>query len=147
MNPRISRRLVAVIALAVLIGCASLAPGEDPIVVRSEQALSAGDALFKDGMAYYFTPGVAPTLSKGATKVFEAVRTDFDPLYKDAQKALDSYKAVKAAVKAGQSGDVAAATTALQNAIAQLGGLVNQVISQIPASAQTKSKGKPVGGV
>ena len=83
------------LVLGVLSGCASVAPGSDPVVVRAQQALRAADAIYREGMAYYFTPGVAATLSPGTVKAFEAVRTGFDPAYKTAQSALDAYQAGK----------------------------------------------------
>lgn len=125
-------------------GCASVAPGHDPVVVHTEQALKAGDALYGDAMAYYFAPGVAPTLSVSVTKVFEAVRTGYDPLYKDVQASLDAYKAVKAAVAAGQAGDLALAAGRVAVAIDKLAALVNQVIAQLPATSTKKSAGRPV---
>jgi hypothetical protein len=142
-----SRRGAAALLCLVFVGCATLAPGADPVVVRAEQTLAGGDALYGDAMAYYFTPGVAASLAPGATKVFEAVRTGFDPAYKDVQKALDAYKAVKALVEAGQANNLAASLASLQRASNKLAALVNQVLSQLPAAAQKKSGGKPVGGV
>jgi len=135
-----------VLALAVLTGCASLAPGEDPVVVRTEQALSVGDAIYKDGMAWWFIPGVAEGMRSEVNLVFDAVRTGFDPVYKDVQSALDTYKAVKRAVVAGQSGDQAAALAAVNNAVAKLGALVNQILAQIPKANQKLSQGRLVGG-
>lgn len=135
--------LVAVLAVSLL-ACGTLAPGEDPVVVRTQQALAAGDALYADAMAYYFSPGVAQTLPPNVTKVFESVRTGFDPAYKDVQKTLETYQAVKAAVAAGKAGDVAAQQQAIVNAVGKLAALINQVIGQIPAKALPKSGGKPV---
>lgn len=111
--------------------------------------MKGGDALYKDGMEWWFTPGVAPSLSKPVSKVLEAIRTGFDPAYQDAQKALDGYKAVKAAVAAGKSGDVVAAQGALGNAIDKLAALVNQIVGQIPTASAPRSAGKPVptGGI
>lgn len=140
-------RLVAVALLVFVAACASIAPGEDPVVVRAEQALAGSDAIYKDALAYWFAPGVAATLSPGVSRVFETVRTGFDPVYKDAQKALDTYKAAKVAVAAGKTGDPAAAQAALSEAVGKLGALVNQVLGQIPGAFQKRSAGKPVGGV
>lgn len=146
-RPRfLSAAFAALLCGMAVVGCATLAPGADPYVVRAEQALRAGDALYVDGMAYYFTPGVAAGMSPNVKAIFEAVRTGFDPAYKDLQGALDSYKAVKAAIAAGQVGDPAVAQAKLNDAILKLGSLVNRVLSQIPGALQKKSGGKPVGG-
>jgi hypothetical protein len=58
--------LFLVLALLAATGCATLAPGADPVVVRAQQALEGGDAIYKDAMEYYFTPGVAAILGTDA---------------------------------------------------------------------------------
>lgn len=135
----------AMLVLALLTaGCVSVAAGSDPVVVRAEQALAGADAIYADGMAYYFTPGVAAGMSSGTKAVFEKVRAGFDKPYKDVQKAIDTYKAAKLALAPGQTTEVQEA--ALRDAIAKLAGLINQVLGHVPVGSQTKSAGKPVGG-
>lgn len=133
-------------AILLVAACAHVAPGEDPVVVRTEQALVVADAIYRDAMGWYFTPGVAATLSPSTTRVFEQVRTGFDPAYKGTQKALDAYKAVRRAIAAGQAGDQAAALQAVNDAVAKLAALVNQVLGNVPKPNQTLSKGRLVGG-
>lgn len=134
----------AMLVLALAAGCTSIKAGSDPVVVRAEQALAAADAIYADGMAYYFTPGVAAGMSPGTKEVFEKVRTGFDKPYKDVQKAIDSYKAAKLALAPGQTTEVQEAT--LRDAVTKLAALINQVLGNVPPGAQTKSAGKPVGG-
>lgn len=136
----VPRAAALLVAVALITACVSVAPGSDPVVVRAEQALADADALYADGMAYYFQPGVAAAMAPSTRAVFEAIRTGFDPVYKDAQKALDVYKAVKAVAGA----DASSQQAALTQAVGKLGALINQILSQLPVSAQKKSAGKAV---
>jgi len=140
------RGSAAALVLVLLVGCATLAPGADPVVVRTEQALRSGDALYADTMAWWFAPGVAPTLSRDVSRVLDKVRTGYDPLYKDVQRALDTYKAVRRAVDAGQAGDTMRALTELRRATDALSALINQVLRHLPVAAQKKSGGQPMPG-
>lgn len=90
-----NRYLVMCLVIS-LAGCATLAPGEDPMVVRTEQMLAAGDAFYVDAMTYYNTPGVVEKLGRDGVRVFETFRTGFDKPYYILQSALDLYKASKA---------------------------------------------------
>lgn len=149
--PRSATRILlrggaALFLLVTLSACKTLAPGADPVVVRTEQALRAGDALYADTMAWWFAPGVAPTLSRDVSRVLDKVRTGYDPLYKDVQRALDTYKAVKRAVAAGQAGDTMRTLAELQRATDALSALINQVIGHLPSAVQKKSGGKPMPG-
>lgn len=82
--------LVAVLAAVTLSRCASLAPGAEPLVVRTEQTLSASDALYDSAMSVYFAK--ASSLSASTVSVLEKVRVGFDPAYKAVQGALTFYK-------------------------------------------------------
>lgn len=144
MDARTHRAVALLVALVLVTGCVSVAAGSDPVVVRAEQALAGADAIYADGMAYYFTPGVAAGMSAGTKEVFEKVRTGFDKPYKDVQKAIDTYKAAKLALAPGQTTEVQEA--ALRDAITKLASLINQVLGHVPVGAQAKSAGKPVGG-
>lgn len=143
------------VVVALVAACASVAPGSDPFVVRGEQTLAMADALYADGMAYYFSPGAAASLSPRAIAVFETVRTRYDGPYKAAQKAIDTYKAASAAMAAakaaGNAADVAAQLAALSTAHTQfilaaddLATLVNQVLAFLPSASAPKSGLKPV---
>lgn len=129
----------AALAVAVtILGCATLAPGEDAYTVRAEQVLSGADAIYADAMAYYFIPGKAASLPPKVVAVFEKVRTGYDRPYKALQTALDTYKAAKAVAGAP---DAASQQTALLLAENDLATLVNQVLGFFPPS---KSNGKPL---
>jgi hypothetical protein len=96
--------------------CASIAPGEDPIVVNAQRALTAADAVYKAGMKVYFALP-AQSLTAAEVKVFEAVRTGYDGAYKALDTGLDGYKAHKQA-------DVFAEQQALSSLLNQIVGLV-----------------------
>lgn len=98
MTPKLKLVAVVVVALAVTLGCATLAPGSDPIVVNTERVLRAADGIYAEAMAYYFRPGVAASMKPDVVAVFEAVRTGYDRPYKDVQSALDIYKAARDAI-------------------------------------------------
>lgn len=125
----VQRRLAIAVALALtLVACASVAPGNDPVVVNAERGLAAADVIYAESMRYYFAPGVGATLDKPAITIFEAVRTGFDPVYKAVQGALDTYKLVKTA-------DAKAKLVAKQQ---ELATLLN------PAASITPSKPKRI---
>lgn len=130
LNEDAKRLSLAFVAVLLISGCAALAPGADPVVVRTEQTLAASDAVYRDAMAYYFRPGVAPTLSPQVTAVFEKVRTGFDRPYKATQAALNAYKAGKGGDPLGVARELAA--------------LVNELLGYIPANALKDSNGQPV---
>lgn len=125
-TPLRGRRAPAALAvlsvILVVAGCNTLAPGADPIVVRAEQGLAAADVIYKESMAYYFSPGVAATLSPSVVRIFETVRTGFDVPYKAVQGALDTYKALRTPA-------AAAAITEKQNALA---AVMNPAVSVVP---------------
>lgn len=87
--------LALFLALA-LAGCATLAPGADPKVVRTEQALASADVAYAVVMEWYFRPGVVPLLKPDQIKALELVRTGYGPAYAAVQGALDGYKAGRA---------------------------------------------------
>lgn len=92
---RLSRALPALLLVLIVVGCATIAPGNDPVVVNTERALRAADVVYKTAMQYYFAAGVAPKLSPPVTKIFECVRTGYDAPYKEVQEALDLYKLLR----------------------------------------------------
>lgn len=144
LAPQARGAALLVVVLVLTAACASVAPGEDPVVVRAEQALRAGDAIYRESMAYWYSPGVAPTFSPEVSQVFETVRVGFDPVYKDTQKTLDTYKDVRRAIAAGKAGDQVAAAKAVTDAVTKLAALVNRLLGNVPRASQTLSKGKPV---
>jgi len=87
--------VVLLVALALSVsGCASTAPGADPVVVNAEKGLSAADAVYESLMGFYFDHG--KTIPPAVQVVFEKIRVSYDPSYKAAQAALDLYKSGKA---------------------------------------------------
>lgn len=128
MNARQKNVAIVVVLALALVACASVAPGNDPVIVNAERGLAAADVIYAESMRYYFSPGVGATLSKPAVTIFEAVRTGFDPVYKAVQGALDTYKLVKTA-------EANAKLIAKQQEMATL---LN------PAASITPSKPKPI---
>lgn len=114
--------LVMLLLALVACGCASVAPGNDPVVVHAERTLGAADVLYAAAMRYYFTPGVASNLSPPVARVFEAVRVGYDEPYKDVQTALDTYKSVRTAL----------ARDALRGKESTLAKVVNPVAAVLP---------------
>lgn len=92
------RKSVVALLLFVLVGsfvgCASTAPGNDPVVVNAEKGLASADVVYGALMGFYFDN--AKTLPPAVVAVMEKIRTGFDPAYKSAQAALDLYKSGKA---------------------------------------------------
>lgn len=91
------RRVSLSAALAVfsilVASCATLAPGEDPIVVRTEQTLEASLAVYDAGMTW--CKANPQHLTPAAAKIAESIRTGFPPAYRSLDSALQLYKAGK----------------------------------------------------
>jgi hypothetical protein len=111
---RNAARIATVLAFVLATSCATTAPGQDKYVVRAEQTLAAADVVYAEAMRYYFAPGVATSLGKDAVKAFEFARVNFDPAYKEVQRALDTYKLVRSILAIGE---LRAAQTNLANAL------------------------------
>lgn len=132
------RRVPAILIGVLLISaCVSVALGADPIVVRTEQALSASDVIYKAAMEFYFAPGVA-SLGQPTVQVFESVRTGFDPAYKAVQSSLDTYKILKAATTPDQAA-IERARSKLAEDRARLAGVVNAALPALPAANRPKA--------
>jgi hypothetical protein len=101
----------AIFLLAVLSACASVAPGEDPIVVRTEQTLEASLAVYDAGMVW--CKANPQHLTPAAAKVAETIRTGFPPAYRSLDSALQLYKA-------GKRKDLLAETDEIRKLIEQL---------------------------
>lgn len=83
----------ALLLLVVLSACATLAPGADPVVVRTEQALEVSLAVYDAGMTW--CESHPQMLTADAAKIAEAVRTAFPPTYRSVDSGLQLYKAGK----------------------------------------------------
>lgn len=112
-------RYLTIFLVLGLAGCVALAPGVDPLVVRTEQTLAGADAFYKTTMEWYFTPGVAADLGRDAIVALETLRTGYDRPYRGLQAALTVYKAIKA-----QGGDTAAAQASLRAAEGKLAAIL-----------------------
>lgn len=106
--PRVALALFLVVGMA---GCATLAPGEDPIVVRTEQTLEASLAVYDAGMTW--CKANPQHLTPAAAQVAETIRTAFPPAYRSLDSALQLYKA-------GKRKDLLAETDEIRRLIEQL---------------------------
>jgi outer membrane PBP1 activator LpoA protein len=112
--PRRGGRLAAVPALFLalaLASCATLLPGEDAIVVRTEQTLEASLAVYDAGMTW--CRANPAHLTPEAAKIAEAIRTGFPPAYRSLDSALQLYKA-------GKRKDLLSETDELRRLVEQL---------------------------
>lgn len=106
----LSRALPVFFALLVA-SCATLAPGEDPIVVRTEQTLEASLAVYDAGMTW--CKANPQHITPAAASVAETIRTAFPPAYRSLDSALQLYKA-------GKRKDLLAETDEIRRLIEQL---------------------------
>lgn len=94
---RYSVRAAALLAVVVLVvGCASVAPGSDPILVRGEQSLSVSFAILDSFVRVEYNnrslvQAKAPQLSALA----EQIRRNAPALLRTATQAVDMYRALK----------------------------------------------------
>lgn len=115
--------LVLAVLIVGTLGCATVAPGEDKLLVHAQQTLAGATPLYDGVMKWYFAN--AATLSPSATAVFEKVRTGFSPAYKALDDAVDAYKA-------GKKSDLAGLEAALTQLILDGTNAVN--VLKAPAS-------------
>ncbi len=103
--------LAAGLAVLLLVGCATLAPGADPLVVRTEQTLEASLAVYDAGMTW--CKANPQHLTPAAAAVAETIRTTFPPAYRSLDSALQLYKA-------GKGGDITTGADELKRMAEQL---------------------------
>lgn len=116
-----------VVALAVLsAACATLAPGADPLVVRSEQVLKVAPSVYDAGMTW--AEANKAKIPASTLVVFEKIRVGFPPAYRAADEALTLYKAKK--------------TNGLANAIPALERMLGDLATLVTAMG-----GPDIGGV
>ena len=89
----LARALPAVLLVLALASCATLLPGEDPVVVRTEQTLEASLAVYDAGMTW--ARANPSLLTPEAAKVVNGIRVGFPPAYRSLDSALQLYKAGK----------------------------------------------------
>ena len=107
-------------ALLLLSGCATLAPGADPIVVRTEQALAASTPIYDAGMTW--CERNVPKLSPAALKLVNEIRVMFPPVYRSTDSALQLYKAGKGGDPLGQLAELERLTRELLTLVKLAGG-------------------------
>lgn len=106
--------------LFLLSGCATLAPGADPVVVRTEQVLQAAPAVYDAGMTW--CEGHVAQLSPASLKVANDVRVAFPHAYRAADSALQLYKAGKGGDPLGQLAELERLTRELMTLVKLAGG-------------------------
>lgn len=107
--------LSALFVVASLVGCASIAPGSDPVVVNTERTLKISVAVYDTGLDW--VRANAATLSPSALAIAEKVRVEFPPAYRAVDTALQAYKG-------GKAGDFSSLTMNLLSLIDQLSTIV-----------------------
>lgn len=114
--------ILAAVALILTLGCATLAPGEDPIVVRTQQTLAVSQVVYDTGLDWC-RANVA-RLSPAALTVVNKVRVKFPDVYRAADSLLDAYKLGKAAAAeiAAKTADVEGLATELSTTVLLAGG-------------------------
>lgn len=106
-----ARALPVLLLVVLAAGCATLLPGEDPLVVRTEQTLEASLAVYDAGMVW--CKANPQHLTPAAAKVADSIRTGFPPAYRSLDSALQLYKA-------GKRKDLLAETDEIRRLIEQL---------------------------
>lgn len=104
-------RVCGALCLVALVGCATILPGEDKLVVRTEQTLEASLAVYDAGMTW--CKANPQHLTPAAAKVAETIRTAYPPAYRSLDSALQLYKA-------GKRKDLLAETDEIRKLIEQL---------------------------
>jgi hypothetical protein len=108
--------LVALTFAAVLLAaCATIAPGEDPVVVHTQQTLAVGQLVYDSAMSW--AKANAGSFSAPGLASVNTIRVSFPPAYRALDAALDAYKA-------GKVGDYATALERFQELVGQLTALV-----------------------
>lgn len=107
----LSRAVPALLLCLALSSCATLLPGEDALVVRTEQTLEASLAVYDAGMTW--AKANPQMLTPEAAKIVNGIRVGFPPAYRSLDSALQLYKA-------GKRKDLLAETDEIRTLIEQL---------------------------
>lgn len=135
MRNRYLRVPAVLLVLLVLGACATLAPGEDPVVVNTQRTLTVSLAVWDTGLDWV---RANPTqLSAAALAIAEKTRLMFPPAYKATDDALDLYKAGKLGVA-----ELTAKLAVVQDLVSQIEAIVTAA-SGPPIRAQAVAK---IGG-
>lgn len=84
---------IVVLLLVFSVGCQTINPTEDKLVVRTEQALKISLPIYDKGMDWYMKN--YQTLPQGTKDVFLVINKEFPPVYRATDDALQLYKAHK----------------------------------------------------
>lgn len=106
-----TRSTALLLILALAVACASVGSG-DPLVVRTEDFLSNGLAVYDNAMAYHFAHST--TESPQVYKAFETARVNFPPAWQAVKDGLAAYKVNK---NAGQLEGLLSAAQSILNSI------------------------------
>jgi hypothetical protein len=112
------RSLAAAVLVLFVLGCASVAPGNDPVVVHAERVLIAAPGIYDSGMTW--AEKNKATIPVGTLAVLEGIRKDFPPAYRTADAALQLYKAAKSK----DAADLLAKASAIEDFLSKLSGLI-----------------------
>ena len=121
---RVPGQRVGLLSLGALVlllaACATLAPGTDPIVVRTEQTLKIGSAVYDAGMTW--CEGHVSALSPAALKLANDIRVAYPPAYRATDSALQLYKAGKGGDVLGQMAELDRIARELMTLVKLAGG-------------------------
>lgn len=88
------RPILAVLAIALIVGgCATLMPGDDPVVVKAEDVLANSLTLYEQTMTLHYAKSTeeSPELYKAA----ETVRVVFPPAWRGLNTTKEVYRLAK----------------------------------------------------
>jgi hypothetical protein len=117
-------KMAAVVAAMIItayigffpVGCATIQPGQDTTVVRTQQTLAIGQYVYDHGMTWCKANAV--NLSPAGLQLVNKVRVEFPLAYRTLDTALDLYKA-------GKAGDLQAALARFTELVGLIEGLVS----------------------
>lgn len=135
MRVRQSAIVAALFMVVLFTACAAVAPGNDPVVVHTQQTLAIGQAVYDTGMAW--CTANAGKLSPSGLALANKIRVDFPLAYRALDTALDVYKA-------GKAGDYDTALKNFTGLVAQLSTIVTLAGGpDLQAAATQKFGGTP----
>lgn len=108
------KKLLAILGIVIFTGCASLAPGEDPVVVRSEQAIELSIATFEAYMDYGETNYPAMSESERSAYRYFLENRGGVVWVDSLERVLEDYK-----LGIASESEVNAALSALRGALAE----------------------------
>lgn len=115
--PRVLRggRGFLLVVAVLLSACATIQPGQDPLVVRTEQFLKVSPAIYDTALAW--ASRNSSSMSPATLKMVNDFRVAFPVAYRTTDAALQVYKS-------NGTGDVLGQITALRDLIVQMNTIV-----------------------